>query len=370
MTPFVIGSINGFSPNDYIGQRLGELGDCISCTVSSDLTGKYELKLVYPDNGWFADQFEIGQCIVCWPSLYYVKSGGDHKTDFFVIYKISASPGSAMTINAEHISYHLAKEIAQPYTITDVTNQTQVNTALFSILQTLTEFKAICDLTTPGTLVIPQYTTVREVINKITETYGGYVEYRSNSLYGRVELWFRDNLAHNTFSKPWTYAYGSSIKTFKEEISDENAYTHIFPYFKNGTTVVISNVTNNTISTGWTRGGMLEDPCIKPVDLTNRFSSTPTQAQVTAMANKYISENTWGPTLTMTVEPSPDLAFQAVHLGDYVDVLVEKYGIGVQHSNVSALEYDVINERNTKMTIGTIKTTLAKTLNGIAGGIL
>ena len=47
----------------FTSNGIGVLGDCISCLVTEERNGLYELEIEYPSNGLWADDIEVG-CIV------------------------------------------------------------------------------------------------------------------------------------------------------------------------------------------------------------------------------------------------------------------------------------------------------------------
>lgn len=85
---------------------IARLKDCLSCTISEEVNGKYECKLEYPASGYMVDYVKIGNYL----ELYYPQTWAAKKDtpyQFFRVYKISRHIHGKMTIYGEHISYML-----------------------------------------------------------------------------------------------------------------------------------------------------------------------------------------------------------------------------------------------------------------------
>lgn len=80
---------------------LGRLSDAISCTVTEEVNGAYELKLVYPLDGRHVDDLEVNKIIYAVPSM------GKHAQPFR-IREINKSWGNRIQITARHFCYELS----------------------------------------------------------------------------------------------------------------------------------------------------------------------------------------------------------------------------------------------------------------------
>lgn len=79
---------------------LGVLRDAITCSVTEELNGKYELEMEYPINGQFYSKIKPERIIFAKPNPY-----ADAQP--FRIYSISIPIDGTVTVNAEHISYDM-----------------------------------------------------------------------------------------------------------------------------------------------------------------------------------------------------------------------------------------------------------------------
>ena len=95
------------APLNVAGQRsfsdfgLGVMTDCVSCEVTEERNGEYELVMEYPMNGVVFDKIEA-RCVIL------AKPNHSDQPQPFRIYRISAPIGGVITINAQHLSYDLS----------------------------------------------------------------------------------------------------------------------------------------------------------------------------------------------------------------------------------------------------------------------
>lgn len=86
----------------------GYLGDVISCTITEELNGSYELEMVYPVDGVHFDEIKINR-------LIYSKANESMEYQLFRIYLIEKPINGRVTVHGEHISYLLNKSICFPF---------------------------------------------------------------------------------------------------------------------------------------------------------------------------------------------------------------------------------------------------------------
>lgn len=114
----------------FKSQGLGALVDVISCKVTEERNGSYELTMTYPLSGQHFKDLELSRIIKAVPS---------YKTDPepFRIYAISKPLNGIVKVNAEHISYQLSHIPVTPFEASNVVEamdnlkSTQQRTTLF-----------------------------------------------------------------------------------------------------------------------------------------------------------------------------------------------------------------------------------------------
>ena len=80
---------------------MGVLRDAVSCTVTEERNGAFELEMVYPITGQHYSSLALRGLILAKPNPY-------GEAQYFRIYKISRPINGQVTVNAQHISYDLS----------------------------------------------------------------------------------------------------------------------------------------------------------------------------------------------------------------------------------------------------------------------
>ena len=93
---------------DYTTNGIGRLVDAISCTVTEERNGSYELEMEYPIYGQHFDDLALSRVIAAKPSKLRDLQG-------FRIYKISRPINGQVTVSARHVSYQLSYIICRPF---------------------------------------------------------------------------------------------------------------------------------------------------------------------------------------------------------------------------------------------------------------
>ena len=87
---------------------IGRLPDAISCTVTEERNGQYELHMEYPIDGQLMGEIRYSRIIVATPA--------DNKSPQpFRIYRISKPLSGVVEIDAEHISYQMTHIPIMPF---------------------------------------------------------------------------------------------------------------------------------------------------------------------------------------------------------------------------------------------------------------
>ena len=101
---------------DFTSNGIGRLNDCISCTVTEERNGIYELEFKYPITGkWFDWLVKNGGCIG-------VFHDDKHDIQPFDVYSYSAPINGIVTFYAHHISYRLNDVLLEPFTVGSITS--------------------------------------------------------------------------------------------------------------------------------------------------------------------------------------------------------------------------------------------------------
>ena len=105
MTPILFPSTS----TEWTTQGLGALSDAISCTVTEERNGIFELEMQYPVSGVHFDEMQNRCIILAIPSPYRTAQP-------FRIYRITKPLNGICTVYAQHISYDLSGVPLNPFT--------------------------------------------------------------------------------------------------------------------------------------------------------------------------------------------------------------------------------------------------------------
>ena len=351
----------------FTTQGLGRLNDAISCRVTEERNGVYELELEYPVDGLHWDDVAISRIILAKPN-----ETSDPQA--FRIYKIEKPFNRRCMVYAEHISYQLSYIPVMPFTadsFSDALNKLRTNAAESC------PFTVWTDKTATGDYTLKTPASFRALL--------GGAEHSLLDVYGKAEYEF-DNYtikAHlnRGSNNGVVLRYGKNITDLAQEESIENTITGICPYWQNpesGETVTLtasgygSEVIYSENHTNFPYERTV------PMDFSANFEEPPTEAQLAAAASSYITANGIGvPEVSLTVSFIPlwqseeyaDLAaVEHVSLCDTITVYFEALDVSAS-AKVVKTTYDVLRERYESIEIGDPHTTLAKQIASIGQAV-
>ena len=335
---------------------LGGLSDAITCKVTEERNGAYELEMQYPVDGrHFSD---ITHSRIIWAVPADGKPGQP-----FRIYKITKPLNGKCTIYAEHISYQLNHIPVMPFTATscaDALNQMVQHAAQDCPFEVWTDK----EVDGPFTLLHPEQ--FRAILNgqqnSITDVYGKG-EYEFDRWTVKLHL----NRGTNTGV---VIRYGKNLTDLKQEENIEGTITGVCPFWASDETGKIVTLPENAI---WSANAdNYPYRRTRVVDFTSDFEEMPTEDQLRTRAKKYIEDNNIGiPDVNITIKFVPlwqtenyrDLAvLERVNLCDTISVYYDKLGVTATAKVVKTV-YNVLKERYDSIEVGNAKTTLASTIS-------
>lgn len=335
---------------DYTNAAGHLLEECISCKVTEELNGKYELTLTYPSSS--TQGVDDGAIIVVYANY---RQKHDGTPDFFRAYRIVKPSEGVYTVYAEHISYSLTYQIVTPFTASTLASSI---TNIFSNQHGLQQITASADFTKTATMASNKVRNIKDAImakDGLVGIYGGYAEW--------FQYTFKLKATRAQNNAGFDFFAGTNIKSYSVEADFTNVYTQLFPYyFQNGNIVVgptgedFITIPSNYLTPTYEKVYML--------DVTDQFPSLPSPAQVRDAGIAYVNTNSWGPKYTITADPLLDDPFVKVYIQDPIRLHTP---YGDQTSEVTGYEWDALRERYTKLTIGTPKKTLGQVLVDIGG---
>ena len=327
---------------DTIG--LGVLTDCISCEVTEERNGEYELTMEYPITGAHFSDIELRCIILAKPNYSDVPQA-------FRIYTMTTPIDGVVTIAARHLSYDLSGVPVLPFTATSAA----------AACQGLIDNAAIDTPFTVGTQVGTIADFKADVPASVRSWFGGK-EGSLIDVYGGE--WHYDNYvctlkAQRGADRGVTIRYGVNLIDFEQEKNCEATYTGVLPYWADEEgNLVRANIIN--------LDGTYEYRRILCLDLSMDFEEQPTTAQLTARAETYITANKIGvPKVSITLDwvQISELS-DRVELCDTVKVVFEKIGVETS-AKIVRVVWDVLKDRYSELEIGEPKTNITDTIAGL-----
>lgn len=372
----------------FINNGLGRLRDCISCVVTEERnSGVYECDFEYPVNGAHYDLIQVGRIIAVshdatsvamWAqeditdesdtvltdengqtltARETVKYTAEYDLQPFDIVSFTRPINGVVTFHCVHISYR------QSYMTVTGSNINSLADA-FSLLENAepnNPFSYQTDKTSTGYMAaadgLPK--TVRSLLGgtegSILDTYGGEYEW---------DKW--NVILHSSrgVARSFYIRYGVNMLDYEEEFDTQGTYSSCVPYWTDGTNTVIGDRQDSNGSTITGRG-----ECV-PLDVSDKFESQPTKAQVEAMGLSVMNTtNPMIPTQSIKVEfvRLHEMGYENLaplfecKLCDTINVVFPFYNATGQFKIVKTV-WNVLTNRYESMELGDLSLTLAEAL--------
>ena len=339
---------------DFSNNGLGILGDCISCEVTEEANGIFELAMQYPMSGVHYEDI-VDRSII--------KSKADQFRDqqLFRVYAISKPMSGIVTVLAEHISYDLSGIPVSPFS---AQNAPAALSGLKSNAVVDCPFEFWTDKDTSGSFSVPVPSSIRSRLGGITgsilDVYGGEFEFDNYT----VKL-------HNNrgMNRGVSIRYGKNLTDIKQEQNCASVATGIYPYWAgdvDGNTVLVE-LPEKIIKAKGTYNFVR----IRTLDLSSEFEEQPTVDQLRAKAENYVESNNIGvPTVSLSVsfaqlEQSEEYKglklLERVSLFETVNVEFPALGVSATAKAVKLI-YDALADRVKSITLGSVKANIADTI--------
>lgn len=355
----------GATESTFTSNGIGRLSDAVSCVITEERNGIFELSMQYPMDGIYYGSLAE-------ENLIYAQPRPGAANQAFRIYEISKPIDGIVTVNARHISYALNKTVVMPYTAGSCAaalaaiNDYVVGTSPFTYW-TDKSVVASFKLRTPSTVRAMLGGTERSILDTF-----GTGEYEWDMYTVKFHL-------HRGQDSGVTIRYGKNLTDLKNETSTENVYTAIVPYFANETTVV-------TLPESILYGQHVydySDILAVPIDFTERFGGTvPTVAQLRSAAASFLdSSDNWQiaknievsfVNLADTEEYKNVATLQRVNLCDTVTIVHPQLEVEAT-AKVIKVEYNVLAERYNSLELGDTTTSLSQAViqaSGLANNVV
>lgn len=340
----------------FTSNGICRLSDCISCTVHEERNGEYECEFQYPVSGaHFSDIYE-GRIIACTHD-----ETGDVQP--FDIYAHTAPIDGVVTFNAHHISYRQSGITVKPFTASGIA---AAIAAIKSNSVNTNDFTYWTNKSTAGDFAVTEPRPARALL---CGEEGSLLDVFGSGEYEFDKFTVKLHSARGSASGV-SIRYGKNLVDFEEQTDYSDSYTGIVPYWigtDSNDQEVLVNVTNWVVRSGQTSYGSRD--IIIPVDMTDKFDSQPTAAQLqTAAENDLSAGQYWLPTQTIKVdfvqlwqteEYKQFAPLQRVKLCDTVSVYYPALDVTIPTVKVIETTYNVLLERYDEMVLGDAQKTFA-----------
>lgn len=349
---------------DFSTFGIGVLADTISCLVTEERNGAYELTLKYPLSGSLYSEIKNERIIKAKPNDL-------SDPQAFRIYRITIPINGIITVYAEHISYDLINIGVIPFSLTSVTPQIAIDTVLKNTVLPH-NFTFRTDYTVAKDFEVKKPQSVRACLGG---TYGSLL----NKWGGEFE-WDNFSIIHHKgrgSNKGVVIEYGKNLTKLDHDSDISEIYTDILPY-----AVISSGDGNDVVCTlneqilPITTTLAKRKTLIK--DMTDSFDSDEeiTEEKLREKTQKYISDNPLGvenPTITISFEPlwkQPEYSalLERVSLCDTVTVKHTQIGVSAKTKVIKTI-YDTLLEKYTSITLGSAKSNFVKQVQNIESKI-
>ena len=347
---------------------LGSLSDAISCKVTEERNGVFELEMEYPVGGLHYDLIEANRII-------YAKPNETSEPQPFDIKEVTLSmDGMKATIYAQHVRYRLNGVPVKPFSATGITNALQglVDNALinmgFTVWTDIDNTSSKFELKEPNTFGQLLGGTDGSILDVFSGSSGCEYEFDKK----KVKLW-----AHRGSDNGVTIRYGKNLKGCKMETNIESVYTGVLAYWTkedDGTTTSIQGeiqyIDNHE---------KYPREQIYLLDCSSDYTEQPSISELNTKAKAYGTNNNIGEPsvsadvefyqLWQTEEYKKVAPLERVSLCDTVHVIFRELGCDVS-AIVNKTVYDTLAERYDSISIGSAKSKLGDTVKQVAHDII
>ena len=340
MIPILYASVTEGTVPTKFGK--GALSDVLSCQVTEQRNGAYELTMDYAAEGIHAGDIVPNAIIKAKPNY-------TDDPQLFRIYKVGKAINGRFTVNAQHISYDLSgKVIASGSAASCV--------AACALLEASAgNFTINTDKTVSAAFSVSEPSSVRSWFGgksgSLLDVYGG--EWKLDNYTATLKQ-------ERGANRGVTIRYGKNLVDLSQVLNMSNLVTGVVPYYIDSSTKALTVGTK--VPTGLTLD-VDRDIAVDFSDAVDPESQTTITAQLATLAAAYIAKNN----LTNIVN-SITLDFvqmqgltERVDLCDTVNIYFEALGISAAAKCIATV-WDVLEERYTKTTFGEAKTNIADTI--------
>lgn len=335
---------------------LGRFTEAISCKVTEERNGQYELEMVYPIDGKLYPMIETEMIIGAIPSV-------DASLQAFDIYRITKPINGKVTIFAQHISYRLLRIVTTGANIPASNDACQAalnslkTNAILATGQTC-PFTFWTDKRTAAGFSKSTPTSIRTRLGgsegSILDQFGGEYEWDNFTVKLHADRGSDTNV---------TLMYGKNLTELTHEENVSGAVTGVIGFWKHEDEVITGSVQLASNHASYARERIVA------VDFSSTIGTdeTPPISVINNLAQIYANQHNL-PNISMkisfvdlsqTEEYKLYAPLEKLHLCDYVTIHYEKLKVA-QKARIIKTVYNVLLDRYNSIEVGDTISTLAQ----------
>ena len=331
---------------------IGSLFEALSCEVTEERNGEFELVMEYPITGKWFKELRLRRIIMAEPNPYSDRQA-------FRIYAITKPINGIVTLNAEHISYDLSGYPVQPFKADGIQN------ALSSLVSNCAlpcPFRFSTSRLTSAQMTVSKPASIRSLLGgmsgSLLDIYGG--EYEFDNYDVKLEN-------ERGADRGVSIRYGKNLTDLKQEENCSSVYTGVYPFWyseQDGLFQLSEKIVSAPGTYDFTR--------IYPLDLSQEWVEKPTEEQIRSKTESYIKANNIGvPKVSLTVsfiqlaqceEYHNYALLERVHLCDTVSIEFAELGVSAKAKCIKTV-YDAITRKYKSIELGEARSNLSSTIS-------
>lgn len=336
--------------------RVGWLKDCLSCEVTEERNGVYELTLTYPASGSMARELTVERFIKAKPNQ-------TAENQLFKIYKVSKPISGIFTVNAEHVSYALSHYPISSVSLPSANPTQAINALLTNAANNLGSSHGFTvetsDIATNAAFHVSNVSAragLGGVEGSVLDTYGGEFEFDNY----KIKL-HRARGSDNGV----IISYGKNLTDVKCDISSDSSYTAVYAYAARDD-ISVSLTMPVTNSSGIAARVLMRD-FSSEFGTDEELTSAALNEKVTAwLASNDINALTISMSVSFVdLSQSPEYSsyklLESVNLCDTVTVRHKDLNLNIT-AKVIKTTYNVLNEKYSKVELGSARANFSSTI--------
>lgn len=343
-----------YSPTEtnFNNNGIGILGECVSCEVTEEANGIFELFASYPIDGMHFGEISVR-------SIIKARADQFREPQLFRVYAISKPMSGIINIRAEHISYDLSGIPVSPFSAegaVDALSGLKSNSVVDC------PFDFWTDKESSGAFSVTVPSSIRSRLGgsqgSILDVYGGEYEFDNYT----VKLYNQRGMNRGV-----SIRYGKNLTDIKQDENCSSVATGIYPFWVDLEGKNMVELPEKIVNAP----GSYDFVRIKTLDLSLEFEEKPTEEQLRTKTESYIENNNVGvPDVSLTVsfvqlEQTEEYKhlklLERVSLFDTVNVEFPALRVSATARAVRIV-YDVISDRVKYVTLGNVRANISDTI--------